>query len=130
MQPFKIRYPSTKMAISPMFFEQIEKFQSLKLSTTQGPSHGTKDMWHVSDVQKRVLKLVKFLVQYIQKPYMFDLGTHSSLICDALWSICHIGGLWAPLENCFVALHPCDQYGYSSTFPFLFNMFHFCNLMY
>ena len=28
------------MAVSPMFFEQIEKFQCLKLSTTQGPSHG------------------------------------------------------------------------------------------
>ncbi len=34
-------YPSTKMAITPMFFEQIEKFQCLKLSTTQGPAHGT-----------------------------------------------------------------------------------------
>ena len=34
-------YPSTKMAITPMFFEQIEKFQCLKLSTAQGPAHGT-----------------------------------------------------------------------------------------
>ena len=33
-------YPSTKMAITPMFFEQIEKFQCLKLSTAQGPAHG------------------------------------------------------------------------------------------
>ena len=47
------------------------------------------------------------LVQNLQKPYMFDLGTHSPLICDALWSICHIGGFWAPLKNCFVVLHPC-----------------------
>ena len=29
------------MAISPMFFEQIEKFQCLKLSTAQGPAYGT-----------------------------------------------------------------------------------------
>ncbi len=29
------------MAITSMFFEQIEKFQCLKLSTTQGPDHGT-----------------------------------------------------------------------------------------
>ena len=34
-------YPSTKMAITPMFFEQIEKFQCLKLSTAQGPAHDT-----------------------------------------------------------------------------------------
>ena len=66
-----------------------------------------EDTWHVSRVHKRVLKLVNFFVQNLQKPYMFDLGTHSPLICDALWSICHIGGLWAPLQNCFVVLHPC-----------------------
>ena len=24
-----------------------------------------------------------------------------------MWSIGHIGGLWAPLLNCFVVLHPC-----------------------
>ena len=35
-------YPFTKMAIPPMFFEQIEKFQCLKLSTAQGPAHGTQ----------------------------------------------------------------------------------------
>ena len=29
------------MAITPMFIEQIEKFQCLKLSTAQGPEHGT-----------------------------------------------------------------------------------------
>ena len=34
-------YPSTKMAITPMSFEQIKKFQCLKLSTAQGPAHGT-----------------------------------------------------------------------------------------
>ena len=33
--------PSIEMAITPTFFEQIEKFQCLKLSTAQGPSHGT-----------------------------------------------------------------------------------------
>ena len=38
---------------------------------------------------------------------MFDLGTHSPLMGDALWSFCHIAGLWAPLQNCFTVLHPC-----------------------
>ena len=47
----------------------------------------------VSRVHKPVLKLVNFLVQNLLKPYMFDLGTHSTWIYDALWSICSIGGL-------------------------------------
>ena len=34
-------YPSIQMTITPMFFEQIEKFQCLKVSTTQGLSYGT-----------------------------------------------------------------------------------------
>ena len=29
------------MAITPIFFEQIEKFQCLKLSNAQGQAHGT-----------------------------------------------------------------------------------------
>ena len=33
-------YPSTKRAITAMSFEQIEKCQCLKLSTTQGLQHG------------------------------------------------------------------------------------------
>ncbi len=33
-------YPSTKRAITPMSFEQIEKFQCLKVSTILGLSHG------------------------------------------------------------------------------------------
>ena len=61
----------------------------------------------MSRVHKRVLKLVNLFVQNLQKPYMIDLGTHSPLICDAFWSICHTGGLWAPLQNCFAVLHPC-----------------------
>ena len=40
-QIFLRLYPSTKMVTPPMFFEQIEKFQCLKLSTAQGPAHGT-----------------------------------------------------------------------------------------
>ncbi len=89
------------MAISPMFFEQIEKFQCLKLSTAHllkaQLMKSSEATWHVARGHKRVLKLVNFLVQYLQKPYMIDLGTQSRLICDAMWSICHIGGLWAPL---------------------------------
>ena len=67
-------------------------------------SEGT---WHMSRVHKRVLKLVNLFVQNLQKPYMFDLGTHSPLIYDALWSFCHIGGFWATLQNYFAVLHPC-----------------------
>ena len=52
----------------------------------------SEDTWHVSLVHKGALKLVNFFVQNLQKPYMFDLVTHSPLICDALWLICHIGG--------------------------------------
>ena len=33
--------PSIEMAITPTFFEQIEKFWCLKLSTAQGQAHGT-----------------------------------------------------------------------------------------
>ena len=32
--------------------------------------------WHVSRVHKRVLKLVNFEVQKVQKPHVFDLVTH------------------------------------------------------
>ena len=42
-------YPSTKMIITPMFFERIEKFQCLSLSTTQGLSTGTL-RFHVARV--------------------------------------------------------------------------------
>ena len=34
-------YPFFKRAITPVSFEQIEKFQCLSLSTPQGLSHGT-----------------------------------------------------------------------------------------
>ena len=33
--------PLTKMTITPLFLEQIEKFQCLKVSTTQGLAPGT-----------------------------------------------------------------------------------------
>ena len=86
------------MAITPMFFKQIGKFQCLNYLLLKAqimvPS---EDTWLVSHVHKRVLKLVNFFVKNLQKPYMIDLVTHSPLICDALWSICPIGGLWPPL---------------------------------
>ncbi len=37
----------------------------------------SEDTWYVSRVHKRILKLVNFLVQKLQKPYMIDLVTHS-----------------------------------------------------
>ena len=91
-----------------MLFEQIEKFQCLKLSTALQLMVPSEDTWHVSRGHKRVVKLVNLFVQNLQKPYMIDLVTHSPIICDALWSICHIGGLWTPLKNYFVVLRPCD----------------------
>ena len=48
-------YPPFQMTITPMFFEQIEKFLCLKSSTTQGLSTGTLRL-HMTRVQKRVLK--------------------------------------------------------------------------
>ena len=33
--------------------------------------------------------------------------SHSPLMGDALWSFCHIAGIWPPLQNCFTILHPC-----------------------
>ena len=67
------------MAVSRMFFEQIEKFQCQKSSTTHVYNmEPTEDTWHVSPGHKRV-----FFVQNLQNPYMIDLGTPSPLICDA-----------------------------------------------
>ena len=56
------------MAITPMFFEQIEKFQCLKLSTTQGPSHGTPRR-HVARVTcpQTCPKVCQLLVQISPK---------------------------------------------------------------
>ena len=89
-----------------MFFEQIEKFQCLDhLLLKAHKIVPSKDTWHVSRVHKRVLKLVNLFVQNLQKLNMIDLGIISPLICDALWSICHKGGLWAPLLNSFAVLH-------------------------
>ena len=79
-----------------MFFKQIKKFHCLKSPSAQGPQHGTLRR-HMAHVPKRVLKFLNFIVQNLQKPYMIDLLTHSNLISDALWSICHIGGLRPPL---------------------------------
>ena len=84
-----------------------------KSSIAQGPQHGTLK-GHMTRVHKCVLKLVNLFVQNLQKLNMIDLGIISPLICDALWSICHKGGLWAPLQNCFVVLrthvfiHECN----------------------
>ena len=39
----------------------------------------SEDPWHVSCVHKRVLKLVNFFVQNLQKPYMIDLVTYPKL---------------------------------------------------
>ena len=46
--------PLTKMTITPLFLEQIEKFQCLKVSATQGLSTGTLRLY-VTHVHKREL---------------------------------------------------------------------------
>ena len=40
-QHFLRLYPFTKVAVTPVLLEQIEKFQCLKVSTPQGLSAGT-----------------------------------------------------------------------------------------
>ena len=60
-----------------MSFEQIEKFQCLESSTTQGLSHGIFRT-HVSRVQKRVSKCVNFWVQNLQKGPFYALPEHTS----------------------------------------------------
>ena len=80
------------MAITPMFFEQIEKFQCLKLSTAQGPAYGT--LWrHVPRVQKRVSKFSIFRVKNLQKLDLSDL-TDNEVFLYALLAfsknICHL----------------------------------------
>ena len=45
---------------------------------------------------------------------MFDLGTHSTLMGDALWSFCNMAGPWAPLQNCFMVLDPCGSLKFAS----------------
>ena len=70
-------YPSTKLAITPMFFEQIEKFQCLTLSTTQGLSTGTL-RFHVSRAHKRVTKLLNFEGLYFSNPPVKYFKNHFS----------------------------------------------------
>ena len=89
-----------------MLFEQIEKFQCLKLSTALQLMVPSEDTWHVSRGHKRVVKLVNLFVQNLQKPYMIDLVTHSPLICDALWSICYYRGPLGPPLKLFSGSRP------------------------
>ena len=42
----------------------------------------TRGMWHVARVHKRVLKLVNFEVQKVQKPELFDLVDTSPWLRD------------------------------------------------
>ena len=108
-------YPSTKMAVSPMFFEQIEKFQCLKLSTTQGPAHGTLSR-HVARVTcpETCLKVFQLLGQKspkdgliwfdwqwgllicplgLLKTYVTSLGEFSKLI-EACGEVCAMGKVY------------------------------------
>ncbi len=71
------------MGVSPMFLSKLKNFSAWNyLLLKAQPMVPSEDTWQMSRVHKRVLKLVNFLVQNLQKPYMIDLVTHSNLICD------------------------------------------------
>ena len=72
--PFYGLYPSTKKAITPLFFEQIEKFQCLTSSSTQGLSTGILriHVTHVTCPQTCPKVGQLFLVQNTPKTAMID----------------------------------------------------------
>ena len=72
------------MAITPMFFKQIEKFQCLKLSTAQGPDHGTLRI-HVSRVQKHVSKQSFLTFNFSLFPSLNSDPTQTSLF-EPFWT--------------------------------------------
>ena len=84
--------PLTKMTITPLFFEQIEKFQCLKVSTTQGLAPGTPQITrgHVSRAWKRASKLLNFEGLYLKKPDLFDLADTSPWLRDDHWVLGHV----------------------------------------
>ena len=55
------------MAVTPMFFDQIEKFQCLKLSTTQGIFSGTPRL-HVARVKCPEMCLKVSQLYFVQNP--------------------------------------------------------------
>ena len=50
-----------------------------------------EEMCHESHVQNHVLKLLNFIIQNLQKPFMIDLRTRTTLY-DDLWSLCYQAG--------------------------------------
>ena len=68
--------------------------------------------WHVSRVHKRVLKLVNFEVQKVQKPEFFNFKLNWSLSRDDIGLTCHIPHL------CGIFL--TNAFGLGSCGPFCF----------
>ena len=78
-QNYLLAQISTKRAITPLSFEQIEKFQCLTASTTQGLSTGIHRI-HVTRVTclQTCPKVGQhFLVKKPQKTTMIDFNDHS-----------------------------------------------------
>ena len=80
-----------------MSFEQIVKFQCLKLSNTQGLSHGIFRT-NVARVQKRVSKFANFKVQKVQKPELYGLTVNRVF----LYTISAFGKYISPLWTNFL----------------------------
>ena len=92
-----------------MSFKQIEKFQCLKSSTTQGLSHGIFRT-HVARVQKGVSKFVNFKVQKVQnRNCLIDLTDNGFCSSDVRGLICHIPHLCAIFQTNNVGLGTCDE---------------------
>ena len=73
------------MAVTPVLFEQIEKFHCLNPSTTQGLSTGTLRL-HVATchVSENVSKFFNFDVKLLQKPKLFDLTVNEVFLYTLL----------------------------------------------
>ena len=104
---FQIFYlhPSTKMAITPVLVEQIEKFHFLKVSTTQGLSAGTLRL-HVATchVPENVSQSFSTLTWNNSKNPTYLIWRSMRSSCIPSWpseNICHFIGqifyiAWAP----------------------------------
>ena len=67
------------------------------------------DMWHMSRVHKRVLKLVNFEVQKVQKPEFFNFKLNWSWSRDGMGLICHIPHLCGIFLTNALGLGSCEQ---------------------
>ena len=79
-----------KRAITPMSFDQIEKFWWLKSSTTANHLISSEAKWHRSRVHKCVWKIVNYFVKYFWKVHMFIFTDNCPWSGDVIWFVCHV----------------------------------------